>query len=108
LSLVAAYEARTILPAKYESDMRHIALATIAEVASLSDRHARHPAAAAASNRELASYACSSRLTSGTIVASHARVALPEGVRLHLVGERVETRGLSVIESTSASASVHD
>jgi hypothetical protein len=35
LSLVAAYEARGILPAKYATDMRHIALATIAEVDSL-------------------------------------------------------------------------
>jgi len=42
LSLVAAYEARKILPAKYESDMRHIALATIAEVASLVSWNFKH------------------------------------------------------------------
>jgi hypothetical protein len=35
LSLVAAYEARKVLPAKYEADMRHIALATIDQVDSL-------------------------------------------------------------------------
>jgi hypothetical protein len=42
LSLVAAYEARKILPAKYESDMRHIPLATIAEVASLVSWNFKH------------------------------------------------------------------
>ena len=42
LSLVAAYEARRILPAKYESDMRHIALATIAEVAALVSWNFKH------------------------------------------------------------------
>ena len=43
LSLVAAYlRARKILPAKYESDMRHIALATIAEVASLVSWNFKH------------------------------------------------------------------
>jgi hypothetical protein len=42
LSLVAAYEARKILPAKYESNMRHIALATIAEVASLVSWNFKH------------------------------------------------------------------
>ena len=42
LSLVAAYEARKILPAKYESDMRHIALATMAEVASLVSWNFKH------------------------------------------------------------------
>ena len=42
LSLVAAYEARKILPAKYEADMHHIALATIAEVASLVSWNFKH------------------------------------------------------------------
>jgi hypothetical protein len=42
LSLVAGYEARKILPAKYESDMRHITLATIAEVASLVSWNFKH------------------------------------------------------------------
>ncbi len=42
LSLVAAYEARKVLPAKYEADMRHIALATIAEVASLVSWNFKH------------------------------------------------------------------
>jgi len=42
LSLVAAYEARRILPAKYEADMQHIALATIAEVASLVSWNFKH------------------------------------------------------------------
>jgi hypothetical protein len=42
LSLVAAYEARKILPAKYEADMRHIALATIAEVESLVSWNFKH------------------------------------------------------------------
>lgn len=32
IALVAAYESRRILPAKYAADMRHIALATIATV----------------------------------------------------------------------------
>jgi hypothetical protein len=42
LSLVAAYAARKILPAKYEADMRHIALATIAEVDSLVSWNFKH------------------------------------------------------------------
>ena len=42
LSLVAAYEARRILPAKYGPDMRHIALATIAEVESLVSWNFKH------------------------------------------------------------------
>ena len=42
LSLVASYAARKILPAKYEADMRHIALATIAEVDSLVSWNFRH------------------------------------------------------------------
>lgn len=42
LSLVAAYEARKILPAKYEADLRHIALATIDEVASLVSWNFKH------------------------------------------------------------------
>ena len=42
LSVVAAYQARRILPAKYEADMLHIALATIAEVASLASWNFRH------------------------------------------------------------------
>jgi hypothetical protein len=42
LSLVAAYTARKILPARYEADMRHIALATIAEVDSLVSWNFRH------------------------------------------------------------------
>jgi hypothetical protein len=42
LSLVAAYAARKILPAKYEADMRHIALATIAEVESLVSWNFKH------------------------------------------------------------------
>lgn len=41
-SLVSRYEARKILPAKYEADMRHIALATIAEVASLVSWNFKH------------------------------------------------------------------
>ena len=35
IDLVAAYEARKILASKYSADMRHIALATIAEVDAL-------------------------------------------------------------------------
>jgi hypothetical protein len=42
LSLVVAYGARKILPAKYEADMRHIALATIAEVESLVSWNFKH------------------------------------------------------------------
>jgi predicted nucleic acid-binding protein len=42
LSLVAAYEARKILPAKYAADMRHIALATIDEVDSLVSWNFKH------------------------------------------------------------------
>jgi hypothetical protein len=42
LSLVAAYTARNILPPKYEADMRHIALATIAEVDSLVSWNFKH------------------------------------------------------------------
>lgn len=42
LSLVAAYAARKILPAKYEADMRHISLATIAEVESLVSWNFKH------------------------------------------------------------------
>jgi hypothetical protein len=42
LSLVAAYAARKILPAKYEADMRHIALATIAEVDALVSWNFKH------------------------------------------------------------------
>lgn len=42
LSVVAAYEARKILPPKYEADMRHIALATIDEVDSLVSWNFKH------------------------------------------------------------------
>lgn len=42
LPLVAAYEARKILAPKYEADMRHIALATIAEVDSLVSWNFKH------------------------------------------------------------------
>jgi predicted nucleic acid-binding protein len=42
LSLVAVYAARKILPAKYEADMRHIALATIAEVDALVSWNFKH------------------------------------------------------------------
>jgi hypothetical protein len=42
LTLAAAYEARKILPAKYQADMRHIALATIAEVDSLVSWNFKH------------------------------------------------------------------
>ncbi len=42
LSLVSAYASRKILPAKYEADMRHIALATLAEVDSLVSWNFRH------------------------------------------------------------------
>ena len=42
LSLVAAYAGRKILPAKYEADMRHIALATLAKVDSLVSGNFKH------------------------------------------------------------------
>jgi len=42
LSLVAAYAARKILPTKYDVDMRHIALATIAEVDTLVGWNFKH------------------------------------------------------------------
>lgn len=42
LALVAAYTALKILPAKYEADMRHIVLATIAEVESLVSWNFKH------------------------------------------------------------------
>lgn len=42
LDLVAAYEARKILAAKYGADMRHIALATIADVDALVSWNFRH------------------------------------------------------------------
>ena len=42
LMLAAAYEARKILPAKYQADMRHIALGTIAEVDSLVSWNFKH------------------------------------------------------------------
>ena len=41
-TFVVAYAAREILPAKYEADMRHIALATIAEVDALVSWNFRH------------------------------------------------------------------
>mgnify|MGYP003392941530 CR=1 FL=1 len=42
ITLVAAYETRRILPAKYAADMRHIALATIATVDALVSWNFRH------------------------------------------------------------------
>jgi len=42
LSLVAAYAARKILPAKYEADLRHIALATLAKVDALVSWNFKH------------------------------------------------------------------
>lgn len=42
VDLVAAYEARKILAAKYRADMRHIALATIAAVDALVSWNFRH------------------------------------------------------------------
>ena len=42
VELVAAYEARKILASKYGADMRHIALATIAEVDALVSWNFRH------------------------------------------------------------------
>jgi len=42
LDLVAAYKARKILAPKYEADMRHIALATVAEVDALDSWNFRH------------------------------------------------------------------
>ena len=42
VELVAAYEARKILAAKYIADMRHIALATVAEVDALVSWNFRH------------------------------------------------------------------
>jgi len=41
-SLVAAYEARRVLPAKFRADMSHIALATIAEVDALVSWNFKH------------------------------------------------------------------
>ena len=41
-ALVAGYEAKKILPAKYTADMTHIALATLAEVDSLVSWNFRH------------------------------------------------------------------
>ncbi len=40
--LVTAYEARTILGARYEADMRHVALATVAKVDALVSWNFRH------------------------------------------------------------------
>ncbi len=40
--LVAAYEARKILPAKFRADMLHIALATVAEVDALVSWNFKH------------------------------------------------------------------
>jgi hypothetical protein len=42
VGLVAAYEARKILPPKYAADMRHIALATIASVDALVSWNFKH------------------------------------------------------------------
>jgi predicted nucleic acid-binding protein len=42
LDLVAAYEGRKILAARYETDMRHIALATVAGVDALVSWNFRH------------------------------------------------------------------
>ena len=42
VELAAAYEARKILPGKFAADMRHIALATIAEVDALVSWNFRH------------------------------------------------------------------
>ena len=42
VGLVAAYEARKILAAKYVADMRPIALATVAKVDALVSWHFRH------------------------------------------------------------------
>jgi len=42
VGLVAAYEARKILPLKYAADMRHIALATIASVDALVSWNFKH------------------------------------------------------------------
>lgn len=42
VDLVAAYEARKILAAKYVADMRHIALATVAEVDAVVSWNFRH------------------------------------------------------------------
>jgi hypothetical protein len=42
LSLVAAYAARRILPAKYDADMRHIALATLDRVDALVSWNFKH------------------------------------------------------------------
>lgn len=42
VDLVAAYDARKILAAKYIADMRHIALATVAEVDALVSWNFRH------------------------------------------------------------------
>ena len=41
-SLVAAYQARRVLPAKFRADMSHIALATIAEVDALVSWNFKH------------------------------------------------------------------
>ena len=42
LRLVARYEARDILPLRFQADMQHIALATIAEVDALVSWNFRH------------------------------------------------------------------
>jgi len=42
LALVAAYEARRILPRRYNADMLHIALATVAEVDAIVSWNFRH------------------------------------------------------------------
>ena len=41
-SLVAAYEARRVLPARFQADMSHIALATLAEVDALVGWNFKH------------------------------------------------------------------
>jgi hypothetical protein len=42
LTLVAAYEARKILPKKFSAEMTHIALATIAEVDAIVSWNFKH------------------------------------------------------------------
>lgn len=42
VALVTAYEARKILPAKFEADMTHIALATLAQVDALVSWNFKH------------------------------------------------------------------
>lgn len=42
LALVAAYEARRILPKRFAADMTHIALATIAEVDAIVSWNFKH------------------------------------------------------------------